>query len=264
MSTGSARIDLGNVEFVNPYALLLLGLAARYRLAAQLPLHVQWPRSEYVCGWMRDMGFAEEVPSFRRCSPQLHLSTSTALQPITLITKEEDITRLVCAFDFRLWKRYPLTNESRNAFVKVMLELFQNIPQHSNATGEVKDPHGLATMQDYTDSIFLAVADMGIGLRQSLSLRDTVGCLSDREALNKIVFQGMSRFADPGHGGELRRIARLVRKWDGLLAIRSGNALVYMDVEQGDVYDVPFFPGVQIAVRLPRHIFGIETAPVDN
>lgn len=264
VSQESAKLDLSSVEFVDPYALLLLGLALRYRLARRLPLRVQWPRSQYVRSWMDDMGFAKEVRSFRRSRRELHLLTSSALQPITLISKEEDVSRLVCAFDFCLSKRYPLTNESRNAFVKVMLELFQNIPQHSNATGEVEDPHGLAAMQDYTDSIFLGVADMGIGLRRSLSLRDEFALLSDKGALKKVVFEGMSRFVDPGHGGELQRIAQLVRKWDGLLAIRSGEALVYMDVEQGDVYDAPFFPGVQIAVRLPRHVFGIEAAPVDN
>lgn len=260
----SVQLDLSSVEFVDPYTLLLLDLAVRYRRARQLPLRVQWPRSHYVCGWMDDMGFAKEVRSFRGSPPEPHLLTSSALQPITHISKEEDVSRLASAFDLRLSKRYPLTNESRNALVKVMLELFQNIPQHSNATGKVEDPHGLAAMQDYTDSIFLAVADMGIGLRGSLSLRDKLAPISDKDALKKVVFEGMSRFVDPGHGGELRRIAQLVRKWDGLLVIRSGEALVYMDVEQGDVYDVPFFPGVQIAVCLPRHVFGIEGAPVDN
>jgi hypothetical protein len=74
----------------------------------------------------------------------------------------------------------------------------------------------------------------------------------------------MSRFTDPGRGGELRRIARLVRNWDGMFAIRSGEAVLIADAERGDIYDGPAFPGVQIAIRLPRQVFGIETSPVDK
>ena len=145
-----------------------------------------------------------------------------------------------------------------------MLELFQNIPQHANATGEVADPHGLAALQDYTDSIFLAIADAGVGLRKSLGLQREFRGLSDGSALNKIVFEGMSRFADPGHGGELRRIAQLVRARDGLFVVRSGEAMLYMDAERGEIYDAPLFPGVQIAIRLPRKVFGIDAPPLDS
>jgi hypothetical protein len=78
------------------------------------------------------------------------------------------------------------------------------------------------------------------------------------------VYEGMSRFVDPGRGGQLRQIATLIRKWDGLLVIRSGEAFLYMDVERGEIYDAPYLPGVQIAVRLPRHVFGIGSPEVDN
>jgi len=263
-SKESASLDLTDADFIDPYALLLLVLSLRHRENLGKSLHVRWPVRKDVLGWMRAMGFfgAIDDPKLTRRSEAS--SKSDALQPITHIIGEEEVSRLVNAFDKRLTNRYPLTDESRNALVKVMIELFQNIPQHSNATGEVADPHGLAAMQDYADSIFLAVADMGIGLRQSLATRDGFVDLSDPSALNRIVFDGMSRFSDPGRGGELRRIARLVRKWDGLLAIRSGEALLYMDAEQGDVYDAPYFPGVQIGVRLPRRVFGIDTPTVDN
>ena len=263
-SQKSTNFDLRRVDFIDPYALLLLVLALRNRENLGKPLRVQWPARKDVLGWMRAMGFFGEIRA-SKLTPRSDVSPrSDALQPITHITGEEEVSRLVNAFDERLTNRYPLTNESRNALVKVMFELFQNIPQHSNATGGIADPHGLAAMQDYADSIFLAVADMGIGLRQSLSTRKGFVDLSDASAFNRIVFDGMSRFTDPGRGGELRRIARLVRAWDGLLAIRSGEALLYMDAERGDVYDAPYFPGVQIGVRLPRRVFGIDSLAVDN
>ena len=263
-SKSSVGLDLTRVDFIDPYALLLLVLALRRRKNLGKSLHVWWPVRKDVLGWMHAMGFFGEIDDPKPTRRSEASSKSDALQPITHIIGEEEVSHLVNAFDKRLTNRYPLTDESRNALVKVMFELFQNIPQHSNATGEVTDPHGLAAMQDYADSIFLAVADMGIGLRKSLSTREGFAGLSDASALNRIVYDGMSRFSDPGRGGELRRIASLVRRWDGLLAIRSGEALLYMDAERGDVYDAPYFPGVQIGVRLPRRVFGIDSPTVDK
>ena len=255
-------VDLRNVDFVDPYALLVLALAFGSDTSEQLAVDVRWPTNRAVRRWMAAMGLGREVPGF---SPSgLASAGGTALQPITRIAREADVSRLVAAFDDRLSARYPLTGSSRHALVKVMLELFQNIPQHGNATGELVDPHGLAAMQDYADSIFLAVADAGIGLCKSLSLRGEAGTLTDARALDRIVFEGMSRFTDPGRGGELRRIAQLVRRWDGVFALRSGQAVLYIDTERGGVYDAPPFPGVQIAVRIPRRVFGIDEPPVDS
>ncbi|MCD6495303.1 hypothetical protein J7K60_04530 [Candidatus Bipolaricaulota bacterium] len=264
ISKESVRLDLTGVGFIDPYSLLLLVLCLRYRQMFGSPLAVRWPVRKDALGWMRAMGFFAEIDDPKRTWRSEASSRSDALQPITHITREDSVSRLVNAFDKRLHERYPLTDEARNALVKIMFELFQNIPQHSNATGEVSDPYGLAAMQDYTDSIFLAVADMGIGLARSLSTRKDLMDLSDGSALNRIVYDGLSRFSDPGRGGELRRIAQLVRRWDGLLIIRSGEALLYMDAERGDIYDAPYFPGVQIGLRLSRRVFGIDSPMVDN
>lgn len=256
----ASELDLSHVSFIDPYALLLLALCILHQRASGRRLTIHWPHTPKVRRWMGVMGFFEEVGSEFRPGRR----STEALQPITPVGEEGRIGQLVDAFERRLSARYPLTGESRSALVKIMLELFQNIPQHANATGEVSDPHGLAAMQDYSESIFLSVVDMGVGLRGSLSLREEFADLSDKSALNKVVFEGMSRFTDPGRGGELQRIARLVHSWDGLFVLRSGEALLYMDVERGDVYDAPPFPGVQIAIRLPRAVFGIELPSVDN
>ncbi len=258
------ELDLRHITFIDPYALLLLALGTRYRLEVGPHLVIQWPKSPSVHRWMEAMGFFAEVDEFVPTSRVAPVRATDALVPITPIAREQEVSRLVEAFDRRLAERYPLTNISRNALIRIMIELFQNIPQHSNATGVVSDPHGLAAMQDYADSIFLAVVDKGVGLHGSLALRPEFASLSDRSALDAIVFEGMSRFADPGRGGELRRIARLVRNWDGMLAIRSGEAALIADAERGDIYDAPVFAGVQIAIRLPRGVFGIEAPPIDN
>ena len=251
------RLDLKNIRFVDPYALLILRLLILEGKETSSPIEVSWPQAASVNRWMMAMGIvvgnSPSSSNSQNSAPSSKVREST-LQPITRIENESDIGRVVDGFHHRLADRYPLTESSRRALVAVMIELFQNIPHHSNATGMVNDPYGIAAMQDYENSIFLAVADTGIGLSASLGLRDGYQGLSDAGALDVVFHQGASRFDDPGRGGELRRIADLIRSWEGVFALRTGRALYYFDPRGGDVYDVPAFPGVQLGLRLPRRV----------
>ncbi len=253
-------IDLRGARFVDPYALLLLVLVVLDRRQHGRRLRVVWPAALAVRRWMRAMRFFDEIEAASGSAPTRR-DLGSALQPITGIGDEEGIGRVVDGFHRRVADRYPLTETSRRALTAMMIELFQNIPHHSNATGTVDDPHGIAALQDYEDGIFLAVADKGIGLRGSLGLRPGYEGITDAGAADTILRDGLSRFAESGRGGELKRIVRVVRSWDGMFALRSGTALVYFDDRGGDVYDVPPFPGVQLAVRIPLRLFGPD--PVD-
>lgn len=273
-ASGERAIDLRGVTSIDVHALLLLDLLVRRAREEGRPLRVAWPESS-VRHWMSAMGFfadvkAESVPrSADRAAGARQDLASTGLNllvvsPIAAIEREDDVSRLVGAFDERLSDRFPLDESPRRRFLRILLELFQNIPQHANATGDV-DPHGLAALHDDGDRVELAVADKGIGLARSLALRgDAPGDqLSDADALRAVVFDGKSRFRDPGRGHELERIFRLVRSWEGTILVRSGTALLYQSDLGGDVVCVAPFPGVQIALSIPRAVFGIgEPAPL--
>lgn len=254
------RIDLSDVVRVDPYGLLLVALIVEHHREQGVHLPIRWPRDAAARRTLEAMGLHRAVGRAAAEEPP----QSQDRVPMEAVRDEEAITGIVERFDQRLLQRYPLTSGSRRRLTNVLFELFQNIPHHSNATGEVANPMGLAAMMDADDEIHLAVADKGIGLRRSLALRAGFETLSDRESLDRIVFAGMSRHLDPGHGGELRRVAELVRAWDGALAIRSGEAVLFMDADGGDIYDSPPFPGLQIGLRFPRCVLGIEEGPVDD
>jgi len=259
----AGRLDLSNVEAIDPYALLVLVVTARefqkQRQGQMLPL--DWPRNDRVRTRLNEMGLPQWLGRGPVKTPS-PAPTSFVAQPITRIDAEPSVRRIVETFDRRLALRYPLTEQSRRGLVRIMLELFQNIPQHANATGDAPDVLGLAAMEELPQQhLMLAVADDGVGLRGSLSTRETYSTVTHAQALNEILFKGISRHEDPGRGGELRRIARLVKTWDGTLVIRSGDAVLYMDSEHGDVYETPFLAGVQIAVSLPRYVLGVEADP---
>jgi len=253
LEDGVDSLDLRGARFVDPYALLLLDLLVLETQAGGSRPRIDWPEAAAVRRWMHAMGFFAEIGE---TTPLAAREARSALQPITAISDETGIGRVVDGFHRRLVERYPLTESSRRTLTAMMIELFQNIPHHSNATGDVADPHGVAAMQDYEDSIFLAVADRGIGLRGSLGLREGYEGITDSQALDSILRDGLSRFADAGRGGELQRIVGIVRSWDGTFALRSGSALLYFDERGGDVYDVPDFPGAQLAIRIPLRLFG--------
>jgi len=325
-------LDLRDVGSIDAYALLLLDLVVRHARESGAPLRVTWPESPSVRRWMTAMrffvdvkvGLAPRPPEESTVWQQATCGSAagacdlvaSALAPIVSIDREDDVSRLVGSFDDRLSDRYPIDESPRRRFLRILLELFQNIPQHANATRDVLDPHGIAAMHDDGHSIVLAIADKGIGLARSLRLRlrlrpglrgsprlrpelrsgsseqsrleqPSLGqaspaqaslkqtsleqtrleqaclaqtSLSDADALRAVVFDGRSRFRDPGRGHELERIFRLVRSWEGTVVVRSGSALLYQSEAGGDVVDVAPFPGVQIALSIPRAVFGIGEA----
>jgi len=315
-------LDLSDVGSIDAYALLLLDLVVRHARESGAPLRVTWPQSPSVRRWMTAMRFFVDVktglafrPAERNAAQGTRVESggsanaseraagsfalgadvsapsalgacdlvASTLAPIVSIDREDDVSRLVGAFDDRLSDRYPIDESPRRRFLRILLELFQNIPQHANAAGDVLDPHGIAAMHDDEHSVVLAIADKGIGLARSLKLRlglrgsprlrsgsSEQACLeqacleqaglSDADALRAVVFDGRSRFRDPGRGHELERIFRLVRSWEGTVVVRSGSALLYQSEAGGDVVDVAPFPGVQIALSIPRAVFGIGEA----
>ncbi len=275
-------LDLRGIQSIDVYALLLLDLLVRHARESGAPLRVAWPETPSVRRWMTDMRFFADVKTGLASHPAAEDGTSDAsektagsfaqgarragaLVPIASIERESDVSRLVGAFDERLSTRFPIDESPRRRFLRILFELFQNIPQHANAAGDVLDPHGIAAMHDDEKHIVLAIADKGIGLARSLGLRPDSserGGLSDAGALRAVVFDGRSRFRDPGRGHELERIFRLVRSWEGTMLVRSGSALLFQCEVGGDVVDVAPFPGVQMALSIPRFAFGLGEGPM--
>jgi hypothetical protein len=255
-TAGERVLDLREAGDVDPYALLLLDLAAHAWHGRRT---IRWPERGDARGWIRAMGLLDDVPGGGRLRTGSRIPA--ALQPITSIGNEEGIREVIERFGDALAAHYPLSEGSQRSLIAIMFELFQNIPHHSNATGDVDDAHGIAAMQEYADSIFLVVGDIGIGIGRSLGLHEGFRDLTDEEALERVVLDGVSRHGDPGRGGELRKIARLVRMWEGEFIVRSGSSLFAAHEDTFGFYDVVSFPGVQIAVRLPRAL--LETAPVE-
>ena len=258
VNEGQDILDLRYIRSMDPYALLLLDLLLCGDESGSLS--IRWPESDRVRAWMHAMGLFDDV-GIRLKSGHRVLGDLTALQPLTRIEDEMGIGRVVDTFEQQLREKYPVSESSRRTLVSIMIEMFQNIPHHSNVTGEIDDAHGIAAMHDAEDSIILAIADRGIGIRRSLELRDELSGLSDGEALHQVVVVGKSRHVDPGHGGELQKITKLIRLWGGEFVVRSGCSLYVAYEDEATFHDVAPFPGLQMSLRLPKTLF--EDSPVE-
>ena len=107
------------------------------------------------------------------------------------------------------------------------------------------------------DPAVIVVISPGRGLRgvqreQASRFGDRWG---DVAALEAALFEGASRFRDPGRGQGLRGISRYVSRWSGKLSVRSGTARITIvpswddDVPVAD--GLPPFPGSQVVIIIP-------------
>ena len=81
---------------------------------------------------------------------------------------------------------------------------------------------------------------------------------SDSTALEAAFLHGLTRFSDPGRGQGLQQIRKQVRKWSGLISVRSGTARISQVPEWDDsppmVDGMASLPGAQIGIILPAAV----------
>jgi anti-sigma regulatory factor (Ser/Thr protein kinase) len=108
-----------------------------------------------------------------------------------------------------------------NGFIVALSEVCQNIIEHSETTGYVG-------IQKYRyqrmnkNVVKIAVMDVGIGFRKSLSRRFKLK--GDLDAIDHALLHGASRYEDEGRGHGLAAVRRFAEQWQGKFSIRSGTA----------------------------------------
>ncbi|MDQ7779661.1 MAG: ATP-binding protein [Planctomycetota bacterium] len=186
---------------------------------------------------------------------------SDVLLEVTLIENSRDVNSLVGRVKQRaqlILRKHLFYDEARIVrFIVALAELCQNIYEHSNTVGYV-------SIQKYRyenirrNVVKIAVTDVGIGMKQSLSPRLASGFggrWTDLVAMEQAFRHGISRFADPGRGHGLRCVRELVTAWDGKITIRSGRGRLAVSpawAKPSSTDDaLPYFPGTQIFMTLP-------------
>ena len=140
-----------------------------------------------------------------------------------------------------------------NGFIVALSEVCQNIIEHS-------ENKGFVGIQKYRfpklnkNVVKIAVMDIGIGFRKSLSARFKFK--NDIDAIDKALLHGASRYEDEGRGHGLAAVRRFVTQWNGKISIRSGSAKLAIIPKwargREQERNLVNFPGAQINILLPE------------
>lgn len=259
------ELDLSQVSFIDPCGmagLLEVGELFKTKGAGKI---LRLPDSEEVLKYLERMdffGFAQEYFTLKPAAPSFsetyHRNIDTdVLLEITPIEKSDDIHFIVGKVKERanaiLARHLHYDERAINGFIVALSEVCQNIIEHS-------ENKGFVGIQKYhfqninKNVVKIAVMDLGIGFRESLSQRFSLK--DDFQAIEKALLHGASRYEDEGRGHGLAAVKRFVSQWNGKLSIRSGTAKLSIIPEwswgkEKELHLTPF-PGSQIGIMLPE------------
>jgi anti-anti-sigma regulatory factor len=270
VASGQVVIDLEHVRFVDPYGMVGVLALARFLRQWNLTPVLMLPRSDEVMKYLDRMDFSRHAE--RLCaidlttlwpdgeySRSLH---SDVLLEITPITRSEDIHYIVERVRERaqtiLSQNLHYVQAAIDGFVVALSEVCQNIPEHSEDVGYVAIQKYFYGRRLGKNLVKIAVMDLGVGFRASLAPKYAMqsDAWTDLRALRLAMFEGASRYDDPGRGQGLNAVRRFVERWHGKLMIRSGSAQVGLsptwDRSATRQTNLTPFPGTQVSIALPE------------
>jgi anti-sigma regulatory factor (Ser/Thr protein kinase) len=261
----SSPIDLQEVTFVDPYGMVGLLEIGELLTSKGIQKTIHLPKSEEVLKYFERMDFFKFAGEYFILEPSepcisekyLRNSYSDVLLEITPIEKSDDIHFIVGKVKDRahsiLARHLHYDEKAIHGFIVALSEVCQNIIEHS-------ENRGFVGIQKYhfqninKNVVKIAVMDMGIGFRMSLSERFSLK--NDLDAIEKALLHGASRYTEKGRGHGLAAVRRFINQWNGKLSIRSGTAKlsVIPAWARGKEREVSltYFPGAQINILLPE------------
>ncbi|MCA9736828.1 MAG: hypothetical protein R3E98_06175 [Gemmatimonadota bacterium] len=271
-SESSSLLDARHLRWIDPTGMLSLLAAGRVLAERQEgPVRLHLPESADVVGYLARMGFFAEAPAIFEltAAPPARRTarTSDVLLEITPIRQNEDVHAVVDRVQKRagtiLARTLGYPPSAVVQFAVILSEVCQNILEHAEAPGWVAAQVYKWTRRLGREVLALSVVDVGRGFRGSLASEHSARFADrwgDATALEAAFIHGLTRFPDSGRGQGIQQIRRQVRKWDGIIAVRSGTARI-ADVPAWDdtpplEHDLPSFPGAQISIVLPAAVTG--------
>ncbi|NIU79844.1 MAG: hypothetical protein GWN71_41800, partial [Gammaproteobacteria bacterium] len=145
---------------------------------------------------------------------------SDVLLEVTPIRGTDDVHAVVERIQARsaaiLSSELNLEASATMGFAMALSEACQNIVEHAGTSGWVAVQAYHWRRRLGRQVVVIAVADAGVGFRRSLEATQAMRFgdrWGDAAALEAALFQGASRFRDPGRGQGLAGIARYVSRW---------------------------------------------------
>lgn len=252
-NSAEISVDLQAASFVDPYGAACLCLAVRMLAERGQRVVLVLPSNQRAQLAVAQMGLSAVLRPWAelRNLPAHDLRTEgVGVLPLSLIHTRSDVQSVLTYLVSLAQQRLGFDSGDVLDASKVVSELCYNVVDHSQADGLVvaqmlRDRQG----QRY---VTLAVADAGVGIRASLAQRHPEAAQwRDGEAIQRAL-GGLSSRASGGGAG-LRSIYAVVRRYNGRLAIRSGNERLYVSADrQPRTLNGALFPGTQVGISFSQ------------
>jgi hypothetical protein len=249
---GLAVIDLAQVSFVDAHA--LTGLACFISAAARdgLPVRLVLPEHPDVSTWLSRMHLGDVLDAFGvRVGGGLPRVAERDRRDTLIELQRFDDSHGSDRLATFIWERLEggADGEVVNQLFEATGELGQNVVEHAGSP-----VGGFVAAQRYKagapeERIIVAVADVGIGIRESL--RPRYGDMTDGEAITQAIRWNISSVPEEGRGQGLPGVVDGVRGLDGMLWIRSGGATRTIMRGRATTTEVSRLQGTIVGARLP-------------
>lgn len=250
-------VSLRDLDFIDPFGLLMLLSYVRYLSMVLDRVWLYLPRKDNVMQYLVRSGFLKEASHYASFIPSLpHSSFSQKkdemwLIPVTTLRAEDDVPEIVDDFLQNMKRIFlpsgGILSQDQIFFCTLLSELCQNIPQHSL-------DHGYVAVQSYRTKIgkeiHIALTDLGVGLRGSLSQGHAIVDWSEESVIRYALKQGVSATNEIGRGQGLAQVVKSLQRFQGTFFLRSGNGLFSQIQEREEFLSCSFFPGVQVGLIL--------------
>lgn len=252
-SNDEITIDLQAAAFIDPYGAACLCLVARHLAERQQHLTLVLPSSRRAQATIVQTGLSavlRQWAELRNMPGHEQRDEHHGTLPLSLIRSRSDVQTVLTYLVSLTQQRLGFDPGDVLDASKVVSELCYNVVDHSQADG-------LAVAQIYRDRqgrryVSLAVADPGVGIRASLAGRyPEAAHWRHGDAIQRALGGLSSRSS--GGGAGLRSIYAVVRRYNGRLAIRSGDERLYVSAEhQPRTLDGAWFPGTQVGISFSQ------------
>jgi len=245
-------LDLSGVTFFSPFALVYLGMFFRHFNSKGSRFHVMPPTAPHARGYLARQQFWERFnfdPRTVKLERLRRLTTTTSLNDIVDIEINDYIADQVAEKLVKV-----LTDcKCQLPAGKVALiasELVDNFAQHSGQN------LAAPTFQFYPTprNLLIAIADCGIGIRESLASNPKYAWLAERPhhvAVLEAFKPTVSRKPEGGTG--FTDVLEGVTELGGQLRLATGNEYVIVKKGKATAGRMSFdLPGVQIELSLPE------------
>lgn len=250
----SLIIDLGSARFFDPYGMVCLVMLARSLQRHQHQVAFVLPNDSDALQFGHSMGFYDQLALYSSLRNTGRTRSAALVRrqglELTPILAGADISTVVGHFLALARAELGFGAGDLVDSAKMVSELSSNVRDHSQ-------DQGLAAAHLYRDRrgnryISIGVADLGIGIRQSLSRRHPeAGQWTHEQAVAQALAGLSSRSVGGGLG--LSSTRELVRRYQGHLALRSGDAKLQLSADkQPQALRVALFGGTQVGISFSQ------------